>query len=407
MKNITYRLFKVACLTCLLISYSCKDSNNDSQAPGKIEFLSYESTSGGAIIHFNAPDDSDLLYIKAEYTNSRNEKVFKVCSVYESQIEVDGFCDEENHSVTLYAVDNKQNYSAPTHITITPGRSYIYLIQDNFDVDIILGGVRVKWNNPTGKTVFVYLNYSDEDNSYERILSSSGTDASFNIRGLEEKEYNFSFIVEDFNGNKTDEKNIGMLTPLLEQKIEKSTWTLVKSMSANGDKYEGRMVNFFDDVIDTNNDASDNSYFVIHRDENGGQLTYPLNIVIDMNKQAVISRIVVWQRAFYYISSDLPAANSSYNQYYAEDNMRAFDFYGSNDCKNWTFIKACDIGDGNRDADGNLPADRLQEALDGHEFELEEMSDAFRYIKIAITASFGSETQICSSEISLYGLDNQ
>ena len=103
--------------------------------------------------------------------------------------------------------------------------------------------MRVKWNNPTGKTVFVYLNYSDEDKSYERILSSSGTDASFNIRGLEEKEYNFSYIVEDFNGNKTDEKNIGMLTPLLEQKIEKSTWTLVKSMSANGDKYEGRMEN--------------------------------------------------------------------------------------------------------------------------------------------------------------------
>ena len=87
--------------------------------------------------------------------------------------------------------------------------------------------------------------------------------------------------------------------------------------------------------------------------------------------------------------------------------MKAFDFYGSNDCKTWTLVTSCDIGEGNRDADGNLPADRLQEALDGHEFELEQMTEPYRYFKVAITSSFGSETQICCSEISLFGIDNQ
>ena len=89
------------------------------------------------------------------------------------------------------------------------------------------------------------------------------------------------------------------------------------------------------------------------------------------------------------------------------DNLQACSLAGSNDTWTWTYRRSCDLGDGKPDADGNIPADRLQEALDGHEFELEQMSGPYRYIKVAITSSFGSETQICSSEISLYGLDNQ
>ena len=268
-----YNIISFICLICCLSIASCKEDGNDSQAPDKVEFISYEKTSGGAIIHFKAPGDSDLLFIKAEYINSGNEKVFKVCSVYENKIEIDGFCDEESHTVTLYAVDDSQNHSDPVYVDVIPGRSYIYIIQDNFDIEVILGGIRITWNNPAAKTVFVYLNYTDGVNKYERILSSSNSEESFNIRGLDEKKYSFSFLVEDFNGNKTNEVEAGEFTPLLEQKIDKSTWSVVKSLSVNGDKYEGKLANFFDDVIDTNNDASDNSYFVIHRDENGGQLT--------------------------------------------------------------------------------------------------------------------------------------
>ena len=64
-----------------------------------------------------------------------------------------------------------------------------------------------------------------------------------------------------------------------------------------------------------------------------------------------------------------------------------------------------DIGDP-KDDDGNVPPDKIQEAIDGHEFELESTTEPFRYLKFSITSNFGSETYVHGSEITLFGLDN-
>ena len=51
------------------------------------------------------------------------------------------------------------------------------------------------------------------------------------IRGLDPEEYSFSVTVEDFNGNKTDKMDVGTYKPLLEQKIDKSTWKVLQNLS--------------------------------------------------------------------------------------------------------------------------------------------------------------------------------
>ena len=82
----------------------------------------------------------------------------------------------------------------------------------------------------------------------------------------------FSTEVEDFDGNKTGLEQKAILTPLFEEEINKSTWSLITSQSVNGNAWEGATVNFWDDVIDTTGNNSDNSYFMIWRDQNGGSL---------------------------------------------------------------------------------------------------------------------------------------
>lgn len=398
------KLFFVSLLFSAVFT-ACKEEVLDTTVPGKVTNVSYKATNGGAILTYTAPGDNDLLYVKAVYTNSLGKEVFKVSSHYGDSIEIDGFIDETPHAVKLYAVDRSNNNSEPTDIEVTPFKSFIYHVQESIKMKEDLGGVRITWDNPDKKTVFVYVNFTKGEKMYERILSSSLSTPAIMIRGLDPVEYNFSVRVEDFNGNKTDSLQIGKYKPLLEQKIDKKSWTLLQNLSVDGDKWEGKLVNFWDDVIDTKEVNTDNSYFIINRDDNGGMLKWPLDIVVDLNKTVVVNRFVVWQRAFAYLNPEQNGVSVDY-YYYKEENMRSFTISVSTDKTTWTSLGTFDIGDP-RDASGNIPAAAIKAAIDGHEFNLEVVSQPFRYLKFSILSNYGSETNVYGSEITLYGLDNQ
>ena len=384
---------------------ACNEEVLDTTAPGKVTNISYKPTNGGAVLTFTAPDDDDLLYVKAVYTNSLGKEVFKVTSHYGDSIEIDGFKEATPQKVKLYAVDRSNNNSEAAEIEVTPMKSFIYLVQESIQMKEQLGGVRITWENPDQKTVFVYVNFSKAGKTYERILSSALSDPVLMIRGLDPEEYSFSVTVEDFNGNKTDKMDVGTYRPLLEQKINKSTWKVLQNLSVDGDKYEGTLASFWDDVIDTKESAADNSYFIINRDDNGGMLKWPLDIVVDLNKTVVVNRFVVWQRAFAYVNAEQNGVSTDYC-YYKEENMKSFSVSVSTDKLTWTSLGNFDIGDP-RDESGEIPAAKIKEAIDGHEFNLESVSQPFRYMKFSVLSNYGSETNVYGSEITLYGLDNQ
>lgn len=384
---------------------ACNEEVLDTTAPGKVTDISYTPTNGGAILTFTAPDDDDLLYVKAVYTNSLGKEVFKVTSHYGDSIEIDGFKEATPQKIKLYAVDRSNNHSEPAEIEVTPMKSFIYLVQESVQLKEQLGGVRITWENPDRKTVFVYVNFSKAGKTYERILSSALSDPVLMIRGLDPEEYSFSVTVEDFNGNKTDKMDVGTYKPLLEQKIDKSTWKVLQNLSVDGDKWEGTLASFWDDVVDTKESGSDNSYFIINRDDNGGMLKWPLDIVVDLNKTVVVNRFVVWQRAFAYVNAEQNGVSTDY-YYYKEENMKSFSVSVSTDKLTWTSLGNFDIGDP-RDAAGVISPAKYKEAIDGHEFNLESVSQPFRYMKFSILSNYGSETNVYGSEITLYGLDNQ
>ncbi len=364
---------------------ACNEEVLDTTAPGKVTDISYTPTNGGAILTFTAPDDDDLLYVKAVYTNSLGKEVFKVTSHYGDSIEIDGFKEATPQKVKLYAVDRSNNHSEPAEIEVTPMKSFIYLVQESVQLKEQLGGVRITWENPDRKTVFVYVNFSKAGKTYERILSSALSDPVLMIRGLDPEEYSFSVTVEDFNGNKTDKMDVGTYKPLLEQKIDKSTWKVLQNLSVDGDKWEGTLASFWDDVVDTKESGSDNSYFIINRDDNGGMLKWPLDIVVDLNKTVVINRFVVWQRAFAYVNAEQNGVSTDY-YYYKEENMKSFSVSVSTDKLTWTSLGNFDIGDP-RDAAGVISPAKYKEAIDGHEFNLESVSQPFRYMKFSVLSN--------------------
>ena len=379
--------------------FSCsKNEDVDSIPPGILTNVSVVPTNGGGIISYTLPSDSDVSYVRAEYTNSQGEDVFRVSSKYNTSIEVNGLNQTTPIQISLYVVDENENISEAVEIEFTPLESFIFLVQQSIEISPDLGGVKSTWENIASKTVFVYVHILNGNDETIRILSSNNAEESLFIRGLEAVEMTFSTKVEDFDGNQTDLQVVGNYTPLFEEKIEKNTWTLIASQSINGNAYEGRTVNFWDDIVDTVETDSDNSYFIATRDNNGGSLNFPLDIVIDFNKNVKIKRFKVWQRAYWYQGGGV-------TYHYQEENIKSFNLYASNDAQSWDLLGQFDIGDP-RDSAGNIPASAFQEAIDGHDFSLDNTSEQFRYLKFSITSNYGSTQLTVGSEITLYGLDN-
>lgn len=392
-KKITFSILFVTLI------FSCsKNENVDTTPPGILSDISVVPTNGGGIISYSLPSDNDISYVRAEYTNSQGEDVFRVSSRYNNSIEINGLNQTTPIQVRLYVVDENENVSEEVEIEFTPLESFIYLVQQSIEISPDLGGVKITWENIASKTVFVYVHILNGTNETIRILSSDNAQESLFIRGLDAVEMTFSTKVEDFDGNITDLQVVGNYTPLFEEKIEKNTWTLIASQSINGNAYEGRTVNFWDDIVDTVETDSDNSYFIATRENNGGSLNFPLDIVIDLNKNVKIKRFKIWQRAYWYQGGGV-------TYHYQEENLKSFNLYASNDAQSWDLLGEFDIGDP-RDSAGNIPASAFQEAIDGHDFTLDNTSEQFRYLKFSITSNYGSTIITVGSEITLYGLDN-
>ena len=392
-KKIIFSIFLVT------LTFSCsKNEDVDSTPPGILSNISVVPTNGGGIISYSLPSDNDISYVRAEYTNSQGEEVFRVSSRYNTSVEINGLNQTTPIKVRLYVVDENENISDEVEVEFTPLESFIYLVQQSIEISPDLGGVKITWENIATKTVFVYVHILNGTDETIRILSSDNAEESLFIRGLDAVEMTFSTKVEDFDGNITDLQEVGNFTPLFEEKIEKNTWTLITSQSINGNAYEGRTVNFWDDIVDTVETDSDNSYFIATRENNGGSLNFPLDIVIDLNKNVKIKRFKLWQRAYWYQGGGV-------TYHYQEENLKSFNLYASNDAQSWDLLGEFDIGDP-RDSAGNIPASAFQEAIDGHDFTLENTSEQFRYLKISITSNYGSTIITVGSEITLYGLDN-
>ena len=398
----TYIVRNIICIPILLLLISmvvsCEsEDKKDTTPPGELTITSTEATYGGAIISYTLPNDDDILFVRADYTNGKGEAVFRTVSKHVNQIEVSGFVLEEDVTVSLTVVDENQNKSKAVEHEIRPLQSFIYLVQETIEIVPDLGGVQVSWENIEEKTVFIYLHIADGDEEETRILSSSNATENIFVRGLEAKELGFSTKVEDFDGNITSLIEEGYYTPLFEEKINKDTWALVSNLSIDGNAYEGATVNFWDDVVDTFETNSDNSYFIINRNDNGGVLRWPLDIVIDLNKKVKINRFKIWQRAFWYNGpGDQP-------YYYQSENLRSFDLFVSMDKSEWALLGSFQIEE---PTNGDISQALLDEAVAGHNFNLDEISPEFRYLKFSITSNFGSDSFCHGSEISLFGRDN-
>ena len=96
---------------------ACSDNDNlDTTPPGKLSNITVTPTNGCGIISYNLPSDNDILYVKAVYTNSLGEEVFRVSSKHNTSLEVNGLNQTSPLKVKLFVIDESQNISESTEI---------------------------------------------------------------------------------------------------------------------------------------------------------------------------------------------------------------------------------------------------------------------------------------------------
>lgn len=112
MKTLINRLFFIATLIFLTASMSCsKDDQGDTTPPDVLTVVSVTPTNGGGIITYDLPNDNDVLYVRAVYTNTNGVEVSRASSSYNNHIEVSGLNQTTPLTITLYVVDENYNQS--------------------------------------------------------------------------------------------------------------------------------------------------------------------------------------------------------------------------------------------------------------------------------------------------------
>lgn len=441
MKNIIKSLLLCA-LSALFFSSCQKELTTDLTA---VTDITWEATSGGAIITYTAPKNNNLQYIRADYVNDLGNAVFNVCSVYDRKIEVSGLMDEtKSYPITLTSIDKNGASSPVATVMVTPSRPYINIVKDNISFSPIMGGLYITWTNPSGATtggkpVHVTVTYDTPAGPVTRYLSSSQENVEINIRNIDPGDYNFTYTIEDNVGNKAKIDSGFDCTIPEEITIPKYTedengyrtyiWELVPELTTVREVWENRNAAIFDGEIDDKGDANDNSYAGTNADQYGdGQLHWDsedLDIVVDMHQTVQISRVRAWQRAYFYGWDDMRRqwhedGWSHTESYYQPTNLKSFKLFGSMDKEEWFLIEHCDIATNTTagplpdhvfwtDADGweswGPSEECLQIGREGHLWEFKTLSPKCRYFRIRFTSNWDKSKREVSglSELTIYG----
>lgn len=225
-------------LLCMAVLFGCEEDTvrplviDNETTPSPIENVVVDNIAGGAIISYSLPNEEDLLYVEAQFKRQDNAEISKVrSSLYNNSLEVNGFGEEKDFDVTLYAVDQSENKSEPVTVTITPQKPPIQFVGESLEVIPDFGGMYVSWENPLEANVSFEVSVLDEfgEPNVVDIVYSSAEDGGFAIRGFDAVEQTFVIIVKDRFGNILPAKTY-VITPLFEEAADKAYYRTLAAL---------------------------------------------------------------------------------------------------------------------------------------------------------------------------------
>ncbi len=359
----------------------------DSVAPGPISTPEVTKLPGAAIISYSLPQDEDLLYVKAEYTLANGNIVETKSSNFINSVQVEGFGDTGEKTVTLYAVDRSENISSPVTVKVNPELPPVHAVKATIEMIPDFGGVLYRWKNENNASLSFIIMATDSTGELSEVetVYSAITDGEYTVRGFAPEEKEFAIVVRDRWDNYSEISKI-LVTPLFEEKLDKSKFNQI-TLDNDHDwaAWEGRFVSAIDNDPNTFN----------HTWAGTG---WPQNWTIDLGVVARLSRVNILQRQTFF---------------YAHGNPRLLDIWG---------IKEEPAQDGSLDAwyplrvapengcvarrptlEGGTAAEDQEHFEAGDEYSFTLDDPEVRYIRFVINETWGLTGFSHFAEVTFYG----
>ena len=362
---------------------------NDGIAPSPVSNVQFEPIAGGFEISYDIPDNSDLLYVKAVYTNSHGIISEAKSSMYSNEIKIEGFGDTEEKTVQLYSVDRGENVSTPVEFKGNPLLPSVKTMEDLLDITADFGGAKFAWENKEKTPIVVMLYAQDSLGRMENIhnVYTSMEEGSYSIRGMKSVPTKFAAVIRDRWDNFSDTiypANMELLTPLLEERLDKTIFRkVVLANDDNWDAWEGDYYHIFDDDMKT----------ITHTQ---GDHPRPSIFTVDFGAEVTLSRFVVFQRQVDGFA-------------FTHGNPKKYNVYGSLDLPgqdgnldDWIFLRECTSIKPSGLPLGENTDEDMEHFHNGDEYSFSEPI-TIRYFRFSVSETWDGAGYIDFSEMTFYG----
>ncbi len=392
MKNLYLTLIASLCLF-----YGCKEDiigqyPVDDIPPQNVSNVVVTNLPGKVEITYDLPNESDLLYVKAVYTDANNKTQEVRTSVFNNKMEIPGFGKKTKRQISLVSVDRSRNESSPLYIEIEPEDSPIFLAATNMDVRASWGGFVMRWQNLMKEQFIVRVFKLGQDNVFSEIETfySKEESAKYAVRGQENVESTYGFVVQDVWGNSSDTTKV-TLTPMYETELPYNEFTaLPLATGFTFRKAQGNITCLWDGI---HGDGTKLLYIA------AGGAPNPF-FTFDMGKEYIMSRIKVWQRQ-----------NGGYQ--FRLHCPHLFEIWGTSDpaaaadpanWEGWVKLMSCEsIRPSGLSPDvAPTPEDIAYEAL-GEDFEFPDNVIPVRYFRFYSVENWGKSTGLHFDEMKIFG----
>ena len=365
----------------------------DDVAPAPVSAVQVENLPGSAVISYSLPNETDLLYVKAVYTDSHGTKTEVKSSIFKDNVVLKGFGRSQKQTVQLFSVDTSENESTPVSVEIEPQDAPIYSIMESLDVYESWGGFKMAWENPLQEQIIMYV-YQKTDEGWVPLetIASSTESGSAAIRGLASEPTEFQIRLRDIYDNYADNLTT-TLTPLYEIQLPSNKLTVLPLPT--GYKWSGYSNgNLFDDVTTADKP--------VYLDPSNPQPQY---MSIGLGGLYKLSRVRFWGRVKYC---------------YGLHNPRHFQFWGTaddeagnnpNTFEGWTLIMdEWSIKPSGLNPDGTpgtVTAEDQAYANGGEEYEIPESIPPIKYFRMVCLQTWSNSKAFHLNELRFWGQEKE
>ncbi len=366
----------------------------DDVAPQPVKILNITNFPGGSSITYQLPDETDLLYVGAQFELPNGEKQDIKTSVFSNMITVKGFARSQEYRLQLVAVDRSQNKSTPVEAVIHPEDAVIYDLIRSIKSEAARGGFKVNWVNEIQEEVTVTFLKKNSAGKYDLVESyyTSEKNAYRAVRGQEAVPTTFAVFAKDLYNNYTDTLEF-TLEPLFEMLIDNKNFLAMPKLPAFQLHSWGNsnLSVIWDDVLVAGAVAGQ-VYYIQASDINA-------YFTMDLGVKVKLSRFRMWGRSDYYFRLHNP-----YDFYLMGTNDLAVAQNAASTDDQWIHLIDCiSHRPSGLGSDEPATAEDYAYAAAGEEFEFTGDEPAVRYIRFRVRKTWGGSNALHVAELRFWG----